>query len=102
LLCGVAVMLVHEARKLLVGEGLQRETATAIQELAVAQPGVRRASRPLSMYVGADEVLLALDVEFESGLPARQIAATVDELEAEIRRRYPRIKRIYIEARVLG
>jgi cation diffusion facilitator family transporter len=102
LLCGVAIMLVHEARQLLVGEGVQRETATAIQELAVAQPGVQRASRPLSMYVGADEVLLALDVEFESGLPARLIATTVDELEAEIRRRYPRIKRIYIEARVLG
>ena len=46
-------------------------------------------------------MLLALDVEFEPGLAARQIAATVDSLEAEIRERYPRIKRIYIEARVL-
>jgi cation diffusion facilitator family transporter len=101
LLAGVAVALIHEARQLLIGEGLQRETAAAIRELAVSQPGVRGASRPLSMYVGADEVLLALDVEFEPGLAARQIAATVDTLEAEIRRRYPRIKRIYIEARVL-
>jgi divalent metal cation (Fe/Co/Zn/Cd) transporter len=101
LLGGVAVLLIHEARKLLIGEGLQRETAAAIREMAVSRPGVRGASRPLSMYVGADEVLLALDVEFEPGLAARQIAATVDSLEAEIRQRYPRIKRIYIEARVL-
>ena len=101
LLGGVAVLLIHEARKLLIGEGLQRETAAAIREMAVSRPGVRGASRPLSMYVGADEVLLALDVEFEPGLAARQIAATVDSLEAEIRERYPRIKRIYIEARVL-
>ncbi|MGM9486331.1 cation diffusion facilitator family transporter [Ideonella sp. YS5] len=102
LLCGVAVLLIHESRQLLVGAGLQRETAAAIHALAVSQPGVQKASRPLSMYVGAEDVLLALDVEFESGLPARHIAATVDSLEAEIRRRYPRIKRIYVEARVLG
>lgn len=101
LLAGVAVMLIHEARQLLIGEGLQRETAAAIRELALSRPGVRGASRPLSMYVGAEEVLLAMDVEFEPGLPARRIAATVDGLEAEIRRRHPRIKRIYIEARVL-
>lgn len=101
LLAGVAVMLIHEARQLLIGEGLQRETAAAIRELALSRPGVRGASRPLSMYVGAEEVLLALDVEFEPGLSARQIAATVDALEAEIRQRHPRIKRIYIEARVL-
>ena len=102
LLAGVALLLIRESRGLLVGEGLQRETTAAIREMAAAQPGVRRVGQPLSMYVGAEEVLLALDVEFAGPVQAREIAATVDRLEAQIRERFPRIRRIYIETRVLA
>jgi cation diffusion facilitator family transporter len=102
LLAGVAVLLVSSARELLIGAGLQRDTAGVIHELAVRQPGVVRVGRLLSMYIGAEEVLLAFDVEFASPMPAREIAATVETLEAEIRRQYPRITRIYIEARMLA
>ena len=102
LLAGVALLLIRESRGLLVGEGLQRETTAAIREMAAAQPGVRRVGQPLSMYVGAEEVLLVLDVEFAGPVQAREIAATVDRLEAQIRERFPRIRRIYIETRVLA
>lgn len=102
LIAGVALLLIRETRGLLVGEGLQPQTTAAIREMAAAQAGVRRVGRPLSMYVGAEEVLLALDVEFAAPVTAGEIATTVDRLEREIRRRYPRIRRIYIETRVLA
>jgi len=98
LLAGVAVLLIRESRGLLIGEGVQPETALEIRKLALATPGVCRASPPLSMYIGADEVLLTLDVEFVPELPAADVAKTISRLEQQIRSRYPRIKRIYIEA----
>lgn len=102
LLAGVAVVLVQTARGLLIGEGLQPETAADIRRMAMAEPGVQRVGHMQSMYIGAEEVLLAFDVEFSSPMAAREIAATVERLEQAIHDRYTRISRIYIEARVLG
>ena len=97
LLATVAILLIRESRGLLVGEGVQPSTARAIRELALADRRVRYVGRPLSMYIGASEVLLALDAQFDPALRADEIAQAVRSLEREIRRRYPNIRRIYIE-----
>ncbi|MGZ5167909.1 MAG: cation diffusion facilitator family transporter [Burkholderiales bacterium] len=98
LLAAVAVLLIREARGLLIGEGIRPETAREIQEIASRNPHVRSAGMPLSMYIGPDEVLLALDVQFDPDTTADDIAAAIASIEREIRERYPKIKRIYIEA----
>ena len=98
LLAGVAVLLIREARGLLIGEGVQPATARAVRELALATEGVRAAAWPLSMYIGAEEVLLTLDITFDPARSAADVATAVATLEAAIRERYPNIKRIYIEA----
>jgi divalent metal cation (Fe/Co/Zn/Cd) transporter len=50
------------------------------------------------MYIGADQVLLTLDAEFDPNASAADIATAIRELEAAIRRRFDKITRIYIEA----
>ena len=50
------------------------------------------------MYIGPDEVLLALDVEFRAELSAEEIAQAVRDIERSIRDRFARVRRIYIEA----
>lgn len=102
LLAGVAVLLMRESHGLLIGEGIQRETANAIMALAEAHASVARAQPPLSMYMGSNEVLLAMDVEFVAGTSADTVVNTVEAIENEIGKRYPRINRIYIEARRSG
>ncbi len=102
LLAGVAVLLIRESKGLLVGEGVSPETAEAIRDLAVRDPRVRAAAAPLTMYLGPEEVLLTLDVEFERDARTDDIAAAVARIEHEIRRRYPKMTRIYIEARSIG
>jgi len=99
LLAVVAIALVVETRGLLVGEGLRPESARAIRELVLADPHITDVGPMLSMYIGTDEVLLTLDVAFEPTLRAEQVAESVSRIEAEIRKRYPKIKRIYVEAR---
>ena len=102
LLCAVAVLLIREARGLLIGEGVSRETAAAIREIASRHECVREAASPLSMYIGAQEVLLTLDVKFAPKSTAEQVARAIAEIERDIRTRFPRVKRIYIEARSLS
>ncbi len=99
LLSGVAVLLIGESRGLLIGEGVRAETASEIRRLVREHPSVRDASAPLTMYIGANEVLLTMDVEFEGNIPVDRIADTIVAIERQIRDRYPQIHRIYIEAR---
>jgi cation diffusion facilitator family transporter len=99
LLAGVAILLIRESRGLLIGEGIRPDTAAEIHRLMTSHPLVRRAGRPLSMYIGPEDVLLAIDVEFDPAAPAADVATAVASLEESIRGRYPKISRIYIEAR---
>lgn len=99
ILTGVAVLLIRKSRGLLVGEGVQPETAAAIRAIAQRQPQVKKAGLPLTMYIGADDVLLALDVVFADGVGADDAAAAVEQIERTIRERFPRVTRIYIESR---
>ena len=98
LLAGVAVALVRESRGLLIGEGIRPETARAIRSIALAQPKVRDVGRILSMYVGPDDVLVTMDLDFDEGTAATDAAAAIAAIERQVRERYPMIKRLFIEA----
>lgn len=100
LLCAVAVLLIRESRGLLVGEGVKPETADAIREILKAEPDVTDVGPVLSMYVGAEDVLVTLDVAFCPHTPSSKAAQAVERMEKEIQERFPKIKRIYIESRV--
>ena len=102
LLAGVAVLLIHESRSLLIGEGIRPETARRVRELALAYPEVERVGAPLSMYVGRDAALLTLDVQFRSGTAAEDIARIVATLERDVRAQFPMIRHIYVEAAQVG
>lgn len=101
ILAGVAVLLIREARGLLIGEGVRPETAAAIRELLKRHPLVRDVGPLLSMYIGPDQVLLTLDIEFDPKASARSISDAVKSLEREIRERFDKITRIYIETRAV-
>ena len=101
LLACVAVFLVSQSKGLLVGEGVSREALDGIQMIAKADPGVELTKPPLTMYFGPHVILLALDVQFHAGLSAAEVTEAVDRIERQIRRQYPDITHIYIEAESL-
>ena len=98
LLAGVAVLLIRESRGLLIGEGIRPETAREIRSLALAHPGVQGVGEILSMYIGPDDVLVTIDLDFDDGTATDQAATTISTLQREVRARYPMIKRLFIEA----
>ena len=97
LLAGVAVLLIRESRGLLVGEGIRPETVRAIEEIARGEQGVQQVGRVLSMYIGAEEALVTFDVVFAPDVSAADASAAIRRIEAAIRQRFPKLRRICIE-----
>ena len=102
LLAIVAVLLIRESRSLLIGEGIRPETARRIRELALAGAEIEQVGTPLSMYVGRDDVVLALDVQFKPGTSVERVVAAVARVEREVRAQFPMIRQIYVEAAQLS
>lgn len=98
LLAGVAGVLAWQSRGLLIGEGIRPETARALRDIALAQPGVRDVGRVLSMYVGPNDALVTMDLDFDAGTETAQAALAMAEVERRVRERFPMIKRLFIES----
>ncbi len=97
-LAAVACILVFESRGLLVGESALPEVVAGVRAVAAAEPSVVRINRALTLQLGPETVILALDLTFRSELSAGEVANITRNLQSAIRLRYPDIKEIFIEA----
>jgi len=98
ILAGTAVLLAYECKGLLIGEGVHPEIRQGIEALLAERGEILRVNEHRSMHLGPEEVLLNLSLDFASELSADQVEAAIAELEQAIRRRYPEIRRVFIEA----
>jgi len=98
LLATVALFLIRESRGLLVGEGVDPKTEMAIRRIASRDPLVEHVRRPLTMYLGPENVLRAMDVQFRASASVEDVAQSIDRIKAAIRDAFPHLKRIYVEA----
>jgi cation diffusion facilitator family transporter len=98
LLAAVASFLTWQSRDLLIGEGIRPETAGAIRSMALAVPGVKDVGRILSMYMGPDDALVTMDLDFDEGTAAANAALAIADVERQVRMRFPMIRRLFIES----
>jgi cation diffusion facilitator family transporter len=98
LLCAVAVLMVYESKGLLIGEGLDRETLKDLRVIVEADPDVERVWHLHTIYQGAHEVLLIIELRFHSTISALEVRQSVGRLKSNIQARYPDIKRIFFGA----
>ncbi len=101
LLAIVAIILITESRNLLIGESAYKEKVQGIYDIVNSDEDVYKLCKPLTMQMGPGEVLLALDVNFKSGISSEQIMLAVQRLERKIMEKYPDVKQIFIEAKNL-
>lgn len=97
----VAIILIIESRNLLIGESATKEKIKTIYDIVDSDRDVIRLNKPLTMQMGPDELLLALDVKFKHHLNSEDITIAVQRLEKNIRERLPDVKNIFIEAKNL-
>jgi cation diffusion facilitator family transporter len=98
LLCTVALVMVRESKGLLVGEGAERSTVADIRAMVAADPSVARVTRLLTLYLGPQEVLLTVALNFRPETSAVEIRRAVARLKTAVQGRYPRIRHIFFDA----
>jgi len=98
----VAITMVRESKGLLVGESANSTIVKGIYELVNREPKVETLYFPLTMHLAPNEILLALDVEFKKDMTVEELFDSVNQLEDQIKRAYPAVKKIYIEAKNFG
>ncbi len=98
----VAITMVKESKGLLVGESANSEIVKGIYSIVNNEPRVKTLYFPLTMHLAPNEILLALDVEFQKDMTVDELFDAVTELEDSIKKQYPSVKKIYIEAKNFG
>ncbi|WP_291050297.1 cation diffusion facilitator family transporter [Herbiconiux sp.] len=97
LLVVVAVILGIETKSLLVGEGANDADAAAIVAAIEGTPKVDRLIHIKTLYLGPDELLVGAKIALSPDSELRDVAATIDETEANIRAAVPLARVIYLE-----
>jgi len=100
LLCAVALLLVNESRKLLIGEGLEKSTLERLNAFITQDPAVDKVGRLLSMYLGPEEVMLVIEIRFRA-VDAKDVREAVGRIKKGIEKEYPRISRISFDTAAL-
>ena len=98
LLCTVAIILLRETKGLLVGEGMKHSSLDELRDIVEADDRVVSCGRILTMYMGPDSLLIAIDATFRTQLSAQQVLDTVDDIERRLHARWPQATAVFIEA----
>ncbi|NEE03888.1 cation diffusion facilitator family transporter [Phytoactinopolyspora halotolerans] len=97
LLVVIAVILAVEMSSLLIGEGAVQEKVNAIAQAVGESESVTRLIHMRTLYTGPEELLVAAKFGVSAAHTGEHIAATIDDVEARIRRAVPEAVHIYLE-----
>ena len=97
LLVGVAAVLFQEVKSLLIGEAVSPADDATLRQIILQDSQVNQVLDLKTLYVGPQELFIAMKVAVDHDDTAAQVAAVIDQIEARIRAQYPIAKLIYIE-----
>jgi len=98
LLCLVSLVMVVESKGLLVGEGMEKRTLERLRSLVQREPAVEHVEKLTTLYLGPEDVMLAIELRFRAGTTINDIRATLTRLKRAIQDEYPRVRRIYLDS----
>ncbi|SDB71197.1 cation diffusion facilitator family transporter [Belnapia rosea] len=101
LLVLTAAFLANETRSLLTGEAASPRLVAEVRRTLTADPRVKTVDELLSMHLGPAEVLLAVTIDLEDGLPGGEIERAARELSHRIEDRHPEVTRIFLRPKRL-
>ena len=96
-LAGVAWFLAVECKGLMLGEAADPAVRAGLRDIASSSPGVHGVNEVLTMHFGPQDVLAAISLDFDDGLPAEAVERTVSDVERQIKTTFPQVRRIFVE-----
>lgn len=94
----IAAFLAYETKALLIGESASPEVVAGVRRILGQERGILRVNEILTMHMGPEDVLLNLSVDFHSGLSSDHVEASITAMEQKIKKDFPEIVRVFIEA----
>lgn len=91
-----AVLLLIEAKGLLIGESADPELIEAIRACAAAHAGVISVHEVLTVHQAPDMVVSVISADFDDAITAREVEQTVRDIEQAIAREFPVVTRVYV------
>jgi cation diffusion facilitator family transporter len=92
----VAIILIVEAKGLLIGESADPDLVEAIRASAQGHAGVERVIDVLTVHHSPDKVVSIISVDFDDRISAGDVERIVRDIEAQVALDYPIITQIYV------
>lgn len=95
-LAATAIILLVEAKGLLIGESGDPALAASLRECAESHAGVVAVTEILTVHQAPDMILAVIGIDFDDTISARDVERTVADIEARIAELFPVVTRVYI------
>jgi cation diffusion facilitator family transporter len=92
----MAVLLLIEAKGLLIGESADPALIAELRSVTEGHRGVVAVREVLAVHQAPDMVLVVISADFEDTISARDVEQTVADIERKIAMQFPVVTRIYI------
>ena len=91
-----AVMLLVEAKGLLIGEAADPRLVKELRRIAEGHEGIVAVKEVLTVHQAPDMVVAIISADFDDAISARAVEQTVASIEREISKQFPVVTRVYI------
>jgi cation diffusion facilitator family transporter len=98
ILIGTAAWLAWETKSLLIGESANRPVVDGIRLILQGEVIVEHVNEVLTMHMGPDYILANVSLDFSDSASADDVEKTIARMTALIKKHYPQVKRVFIEA----
>lgn len=102
LLVFVSSVIARESHSLLMGEGISKRTRVKIIHIVEEDEAAEKVLKLFSIYVGAEEILLMMDVQFKKNLTTPAIHQSIDRIKDSVQKEYAKVKYLIIQPDYYG
>jgi len=96
---GLALVLLYEAKGLLIGESADPKLVEAIRATAAGHAGVVRVHEVLTLHSAPTLVTVIISADFEDTMSARDVERIVLAIETQVSTQFPIVARVYVRPR---
>lgn len=93
-----AILLARETKGLLIGESADPEIVKAIKTMVNELDPIERTNEVLTMHMGPNYILVNVSADFAPEASSDDVEGSIAELDKRIKKRFPNVKRIFVEA----
>lgn len=95
----LAVVLLYEAKGLLIGESADPRLVAAIGHVAAVHPGVVKVHEVLTLHAAPEMVMAIISADFDDAISARAVEEIAAQIERQVVREFPIVTRVFVQPR---